>query len=468
MSQPSFDFGDDLDVDDEGSPTYTVGELADAINGNLRRRFGDGVWVRGEIQGWNERGPHAYFRLVEDGEQGRAVLNVQFFAPSRMRLRPILAKHRLRLADGLKVRIFGHLDFFAGSGSLGLKMSGIDPRFTLGDLAMQREQVLRRLVASGMYDANRRRPLAAAPLRIGVITSVDSAAWADFSHEIERSGLGFQLRVCDVRVQGEWAVGMVSTALQALGRHDDLDALVLIRGGGARSELATFDAEEIAVAIATSPLPVLTGLGHEIDRSVADEVAHTALKTPTACAAALVERVHDFCARSEQAWAAIARHAERSIGASEGRLHEVALGIRHRTLGAVERSDDRLHQRVERLVAGARRAVDRAETALGVASTSLRRAPGRLDPEARHLDAVAERVRLLDPATTMARGWSITRTADGRTVRDAAELTPGTELVTQFARGSARSRVEAVTDDLTPDLTADVTPEPTPEETDPA
>lgn len=444
MSQPSFDFGDEHELDDEGSPTYTVGELADAINGNLRRRFGDGVWVRGEIQGWNERGPHAYFRLVEETEQGRAVLNVQFFAPSRMRLKPLLMKNRLRLADGLKVRIFGHLDFFAGSGQLGLKMSGIDPRFTLGDLAMQRDEVLRRLVASGMYDANRRRPLAAAPLRVGVVTSVDSAAWADFSHEIERSGLGFQLRVIDVRVQGEWAVGMITTALRSLGRHDDLDALVLIRGGGARSELATFDAEEIAMAIATSPLPVLTGLGHEIDRSVADEVAHTALKTPTACATALVERVQAFSQRSELAWSAISRVAERALGSSEGRLHEVALGIRHRTLGAVERGDERLRQRAQRLRTGADRLVERADARLDTATAAMRRAPGRLDPEARHLDAVAARVRLLDPVTTMARGWSITRTADGRTVRDAADLAPGTEIVTTFARGSASSRVESV------------------------
>ncbi len=338
MSQPSFDFADgDIDANDGGEPTYSVGELADAINGTLRRGFGDGVWVRGEIQGWNERGPHAYFRLVDDGDNGKAVLNVQFFAPSRARLRPLLAKNRLRLADGLKVRIFGHLDFFAGSGQLGLKMSGIDPRFTLGDLAMQRDEVLRRLVASGMYDENRRRRLVAAPLRVGVVTSIDSAAWADFSHEIERSGIGFQLRVIDVRVQGESAVPMITAALRSLGRHDDLDVLVLIRGGGARSELATFDDEQIAVAIATSPLPVFTGLGHEIDRSIADEVAHTAVKTPTACAAALVERVTSFAQRTELAWAAIERQAERAVGSSEGRLHELVLAIRHRTLGAVDR-----------------------------------------------------------------------------------------------------------------------------------
>jgi exodeoxyribonuclease VII large subunit len=447
MSQPSFDFDDADrvgDLDDGGEPTYTVGELADAINGNLRRGFGDGVWVRGEIQGWNERGPHAYFRLVEEGDNGRAVLNVQFFAPSRTRLRPLLAKNRLRLADGLKVRIFGHLDFFAGSGQLGLKMSGIDPRFTLGDLAMQRDEVMRRLVSSGMLDANKRRALAVAPLRVGVVASLDSAAWADFSHEVERSGLGFQLRVIDVRVQGEWAVSMITAALRSLGRHPDLDALVLIRGGGARSELATFDDEAIAIAIATSPLPVLTGLGHEIDRCIADEVAHTALKTPTACAAALVERVNAFAQRTEAAWTAIERHAERAIGVSEGRLHELALAIRHRTIGAVDRGDDRLRQRAQRLRTNADRVVERASLRLDSSVAGLRRVPAKLEPEARHLDAVAHRVRLLDPITTMARGWSITRTADGRTVRDADELSPGTQIITTFATGAARSRIEEI------------------------
>ncbi|MEX0848271.1 MAG: exodeoxyribonuclease VII large subunit, partial [Ilumatobacteraceae bacterium] len=354
MSQASFD----LDLDDGSEVTYTVGELTDAINGVLRRGFRDGVWVRGEIQGFNERGPHAYFRLVEETDSGKAVVNVQFFAPSRAKLRPLLAKSGLRLADGLKVRIFGHLDVFAGSGQLGLKMSGIDPRFTLGDLAAQRDEVLRRLVASGMYDANRRRVLARAPLRVGVVTSLDSAAWADFQHEIERSGLGFQLRVIDVRVQGEWAVAQITAGLRTLCRADDLDAVVLIRGGGARSELATFDDERIAVAIAMSGLPVFTGLGHEIDRSVADEVAHSALKTPTACAAALVEHVQAFALDAERTWSAIERHAERSLGVSEGRLDEVASGIGHRTRAAVERADDRLRQRVTRLCTSALRVAD--------------------------------------------------------------------------------------------------------------
>ncbi len=200
----------------------------------------------------------------------------------------------------MKVRIFGQLDFYAPTGRLGLKMAGIDPRFTLGELSQARDQVVRALVASGLFDANRARRLSPIPLRVGVVASVGSAAWHDFRDELDRSGFGFDLAVCDTRVQGEWAVPMVAAAIRTLTRRGDLDCVVVIRGGGARNELATFDAESIAVAIATSPVPVLTGLGHEVDRSVADEVAHTALKTPTACAGALIDAVHDYLAATER------------------------------------------------------------------------------------------------------------------------------------------------------------------------
>jgi exodeoxyribonuclease VII large subunit len=438
VSQPAFQF----EPDEAADPTYSVGELADAINGALRRRFDDGVWVRGEIQGWTERGAHAYFRLVEQTDSGKAVLNVQFFAPQRNRLRSLLLKNGLQLTDGLQVRIFGTLDFFAGGGSLGLKMSGIDPRFTLGEMALRRGDVLRRLGEAGLLDRNRRVSLSVAPLRVGVVTSRASAAWADFVHEIERSGMGFSLRLVDVRVQGESAVREITGALLSLCGQPDLDAVVLIRGGGSRSELATFDTEAIAMAIVGSALPVFTGLGHEIDRSVADEVAHAALKTPTACAAALVERVQAFQTALEDVWTGIRHVAAMGLQSSSADVAALAEGIRHRVGTAVSRSDERLDDRVRRARLGARRVLERADTRVLVAATSLRGAPRRLERPAQQLLHVEERVRLLDPATTMARGWSITRTVDGRTVRSAAELSPGDQIVTTFASGTARSRVE--------------------------
>ena len=438
MSQVAFDF----DLDDGGEPTYTVGELGELINGALRRRFTDGVWVRGEIQGWSERGAHAYFRLVEETDEGKAAINVQFFANARMRLRPMLSKHRLRLGDGLKVRIFGHLDFFAPSGQLGLKMSGLDPRFTLGEMALERDDVIRRLVAGGLFDANRRTQVPAAPLRIGVVTSTASAAWADFTHELDRSGMSFRLRVIDVRVQGESAVEMVSAAVRTLTSHDDLDVVVLIRGGGSKTELATFDHIAIATAIAASPLPVFTGLGHEIDRSIADEVAHSSLKTPTACAAALVERVNAFQSDVERVWSAIDRRAGRVVREANTALVAIAHGVRRATVSAVERSDERLSHRRQRLGVAADRALERSADRVSAARASLLRAPARLEPEARHLEAIAARVRLLDPVHTMARGWSITRSSDGTIVRSADQLAPGAMITTTFAKGTARSRVE--------------------------
>lgn len=431
-----------LDVDAAAERTFSVGELAAAINGTLQRSFADGVWVRGEIQGWSERGPHAYFRLAETVDGARAVVNVQFFANVRARLRPVLASSGVRLADGLKVRIFGHLDFYAPSGQLGVKMTDIDPRFTLGDLALQREAVLQRLAASGLLEANKARPLSVAPLRVGVVTSIDSAAWADFRHEIERSALGFRLLVVDTRVQGDAAPAQLSRAIRALGARADLDAVVVIRGGGARSELATFDDEAVATAIARCPLPVLTGLGHETDRAIADEVAHLALKTPTACAAALVERVGSTWARAEASWSAIARAATLTMRDGEVAVDDVASAIARRTSAAIERSSERLAGRAARLELAVPGTLDRATARLARASSALRRVPPRVDQEARHLDGLASRARLLDPVHTMARGWSITRTADGTVVRDASSLAPGAELVTTFASGTARSTVE--------------------------
>ncbi len=446
MSQPAFDFGDEP-LDDAANPTYTVGELAEALNGTLRRTFGDGVWVRGEIQGWNERGGHAYFTLADDSPGRQAVLRVQFFANARARLRPLLAKHRLQPGDGMKVRIFGHLDFYAPSGQLGLKMSDLDPRFTLGDLAQQRDQVLRRLAADGALDANSRRPLSPVPLRVGVVSSAGTAAWHDFHHELARSGFAFQLVLADTRVQGPGAARRVTRAITALSAHatrHGLDAIVVIRGGGARNELATFDAEPIARAIAAAPVPVLTGLGHEIDRSVADEVAHTSLKTPTACATCLVQAVGDYVAATEQRFVSVVAATRARLAASDRGLVERAHRIARRTHAAVERADERLGTRVGRLRAAAVRPLGDGERRTRLAAERLTaRVPQLLKAEERHLAGAEARVRALDPVNVLARGWSITRRADGTLVRAPGDVAAGDVLTTQLAAGEVRSRVEA-------------------------
>ncbi|MFZ9629261.1 MAG: exodeoxyribonuclease VII large subunit [Ilumatobacteraceae bacterium] len=437
-------FGIEVDDTDEvHEHTYSVAEFGELLNRVLEESFPTQVWVRGEVKGYSDRGQHAYFDIVDDtGAEG--TLNVKFFVNARNRLRPVMIKAGLALANGLKVRIAGRPDVFVPRGSLGFKMSDIDPRFTLGELALQRDELLRRLRESGLLDANRQLELSPVPLRVGLVTSDGSAAYHDFCTELERSGLAFTVRLIDARVQGEQALVDVPAAITRLGGATDLDVIAVIRGGGSKVDLAAFDAEPVAMAIARCPLPVFTGIGHEIDRSVADDVAHRAFKTPTACAHGLVEIVREFVDRTEQVWDSIATTAGDVLSSAEVSLQHQVQSVRHQVLQAVERSDRRLvassvavHTRV---MAGLTRAgvqVDRA-------ADRIRLVPHRVHQREERLDALAERVRLLDPATTMARGWSITRTADGRTVRAATQLSPGDVVVTTFAEGTATSRVEEV------------------------
>jgi exodeoxyribonuclease VII large subunit len=414
MSQPALD----LEFDDLGQPTFSVRELADAVNLTLRRGFRDGVWVRGEIEGFQRRNGHAYFSLAEHDGTARATVAVACFAPMIARLRPLLQRFGLRMRDGLSVRIHGHLDFYAPSGRLTLVMDGLDPTFTLGRLAADRDQLLRRLVAEGLLDRNKAAAEPLVPLRVGVVTSRGTAAWHDLVHELERSELPFRLLVADVRVQGERAAALVAEGIRRIGALD-VDVLAVIRGGGARSDLAAFDDEGIARAIAACPVPVLTGLGHEVDRAVADEVAHTSLKTPTAVAVHLVTRVRDAQRRAESAWTGVARVASRRI-----ELHEAKLA---RAAG--------------RAASRARTVEQRQEQRVRAAGERLGRLPQRLTAAARLLDADEARLRALDPARTLARGWSITRRADGTLVREPVEA--GAVVVTTVAGGTFASRVEA-------------------------
>jgi exodeoxyribonuclease VII large subunit len=325
------------------------------------------------------------------------------------------------LQDGVKVKVFGVPDVYDGSGKFSLKISDIDPRFTLGDLAAARDEIVKRLIAGGLYDENRERELPAAPLRLGIITSVGSAAWHDAMHELEESGIGFNIKVANVRVQGDEAIPMIVEAIWALGSRTDLDVILLMRGGGSRTDLACFDAEEIAVAIAQCGLPVFTGIGHEIDHSIADEVAYASYKTPTACASAICELVNEYVEETEDVWASIAGIAQQQLALAESRLNERGNAIRTKAITAVER----------------------AHTHVALSASRLATRPiSLLATHESQVNYLAERVRLLDPVNTMARGWSITRTATGVTLRKAGDAISGDDIVTTFSDGTVVSTVK--------------------------
>ena len=419
---------DELDGEEDGRQergaaqrTLSVSEFVKAVNRVLSREFSPGVWVQGEVVKWRVVGRNAYCQLVEN-KNGKAIgtLDLSFFNDNLVRVNNKLREHRVAMEDGIKVRVYGKPNVWDAAGKFSLVVTSIDPRFTLGDMQATRDELVKKLKTAGLYDENRRRDFPDLPLRIGVITSMGTAAWHDIHSRFEASGLPFQLKVANVRVQGDVAVPQIVDALWALAQRDDIDVIMMVRGGGSKTDLACFDAEAIAVAIAQSPLPVVTGLGHEIDVSIADEVAHAHYTTPTACAAALIDRVQAMVDAAESGWQSIARHTRGLLDVAEARLLERAGGIKTTAIGAVERANTRLALMHQRL------------------ST---RPVAMLSAAERDLSVFDARTRLLDPVNTMARGWSITRAADGTTLRSTSQAKEGETLVTTVADGTITSTV---------------------------
>lgn len=434
---------DDVDEEEALPDTLTVSQLIEEVNGALTGRFGRGVWVTGEIKGYRPAaGKHLYFDLVEERNGQRAVISVAFFLGVQTRLRPKLARANLELADGVKVRIFGSLDMYAPTGRVSLKMNDLDPRFTLGDLEAQRDEVIRRLKATGRFTDNHDTYLSPVPLNVGLVTSINSAAYNDFVQHLDASGIGFRVAELGAAMQGEDCPRTVSAALAYFAGRDDIDVVVLIRGGGSKNDLAWFDSEQIALAIMDCPIPVLTGIGHEIDHHIADDVAYESFKTPTAVAAMLIEHVQEYSENAEAVWDAICARVQAVVELGSGRLDVIAHRIASATRGVVERSDERLRNSTRRLTPLAAGVVAQALTRTGSAHQRLTLAArARLDRVVMQLDAAENHVRLLDPANTLARGWSITRNSRGEAVRSIADTAPGEQLVTVVADGIINSTV---------------------------
>ncbi len=447
--------------------TWTVDELCSAIGEALRVVFPDELWIRGQISGLRRSAAgHVYFDLVDPDSEGRGAdtkISVVAFRGQLRGIQAVLAGVGvLRVEDGLAVRIRGRVDYYPPQGRVQFLMNAIDPRYTLGQLAAERDEVLRRLAAEGLLDVNHRLELPLVPLTVGLVTSHDSAAYNDFVEELRRSGFPFRILFADARVQGLEAEASLIDAVEAVAARRP-DVVAVVRGGGARTDLIAFDREAVARSVAACPVPVFVGIGHEIDRSVVDEVAHSSLKTPTACAAALVERVGEFDRRLDLLAGTIAtrsshllarahervdrdtRQLARSTGTSV-RLHGRLLDAASSRLTAATR---RGLSSAERTLADAGRRLGNTRQGLGHATTQIDERADRLVLSARRLlrehegrlVAASGLTAALHPDRILARGFSVTRTAAGALVTDTPA--PDTHLVTETATAVIESRVVA-------------------------
>ena len=401
--------------------TWSVGDLCAAIRDTFSAVFPEEIWLEGEIVGLNVASSgHVYFDVIEPDSEGSRVdkMSVALWKGRRQGVESVLARAEAGpLVDGIRVRIRGELSFYAPQGRVQLLMTAIDPHHTLGQLAVDRERVLKSLSMAGLLDANSALKVPLVPLHVGLITSDGSAAYNDFVNEISLSPYPFRISLVHSAVQGAEAESGLIAAIETLG-DVDVDVIAVVRGGGARTDLMAFDLESVATAVANSTRPVLSGIGHEIDRSVVDEVAHTAFKTPTACAAALVQAVAAF----DQTLDLSARRIVNMAVTSHDRASE-AISYSVRAIG--DRARRTLDIREERLAALSSRLSD-----LGLMSI------GR---NSQRLDRISDLLRALHPDRILARGFSITRDRDGEIVRGQVPL--GSTLVNETADSLITSTV---------------------------
>ncbi|HEV8240060.1 MAG TPA: exodeoxyribonuclease VII large subunit [Thermoanaerobaculia bacterium] len=450
--------------------TYTVSQLGEEVRAFLGEAF-PGVWVAGEVQRlMPSRNGHLFFELVEKGDADQIVgkLEAVIWRTDLQRLQRELKKSGQSLVEGMAVRCLCAVDFYPPGGRLQVTVREVDPLFTLGLLARRRQETLAALAEAGLLEKNRALLLPPVPLRVGLVTSHGSAAFHDFFTRLRESGYRFDVVLVHASMQGPPAEREVTSALRSLAALH-VDCAVLVRGGGAKSDLAAFDSRRIAEAIAHSPVPVLTGLGHEIDRAVADVVAHTAFKTPTMVAEFLVRRVEEAdralgVAARRLAEAALERlAAEReAVGACRERLLEAAGTVAEQQAHLVDaarmlavlaghnlaRSRDRAERGAGRLLAAAPRALRRRQRdrrALGERLTRAARSRLRqLDERCAGLARVAAQ---LAPERVLQRGFSLTRNEAGELLRRPQQVRADDLIVTRLAGGTLSSRVEPVTAD---------------------
>lgn len=402
----------------------TLRELQRMVRLTLDERFALPVWVSAEVSDLkvNYSG-HCYLELIEKGgdngvptAQARAVIWRSNY--------PRIAGHfeaqtGEKLTPGIRILAKVHVTYHELYG-FSLQITDIDPAFTLGDMERQRQQTIARLRQEGVWDMNRETTLPHVVQRIAVISSANAAGYQDFCKELEKSPYRFTVKLFDAFMQGEAAEASIVDALcRAADRSALFDAVALIRGGGSRSDLNCFDAYRLCAHIAQLPLPVITGIGHDKDTSIADLVAHTALKTPTAAAGWLVERM----ARAE-GWldgAALQLHEATSAGL---RANELRL---ERRLGEVRRLSAAL------LTRQALRLEHLAELMPDAARDFLARQTVRLDNAA---ELIAGRA----PERILRLGFAIVRTPSGA-VAAAAEVHPGDRIGIEVADGTIHATV---------------------------
>ncbi|MGA2531021.1 MAG: exodeoxyribonuclease VII large subunit [Acidimicrobiales bacterium] len=439
----------------------SVSDFYERVRGALREAFPNEIWVTGEICKVTTSRGHHYLELADhegpvvghadglgavrnpaSGRNARATLEVACWARDWPVVQYELEAVGVELVPGLVVRVRGKVSVWEGGSKVRFSMTALDVEALVGGIAAARRKLLGALAAEDLLEANRRLALSPVPLRVGLVTSPGSEAYRDFTGQLARSGYMFDVRFEPSSVQGPDAPAQIVAALTRLSVFEP-ELVVVVRGGGAKGDLAAFDSEAVARAIAEARFPVWTGIGHTGDRSVADEVAHQALVTPTQCGEALVAVVATYLENTDRRARRLAQRVEAHLDQASRKLDSSAASITRAVTRGLERAALELRAGEARIGNAALVTIERSQGRL------INRAQRLAGPSAQHLAVQAQQVAhrrellgLLDPKRQLERGWSLTRDASGKVVRTSASLHRGERLTTTFAKGSAVSVVE--------------------------
>jgi len=436
----------------ETTAALSISALNTRVRDGLRQSFPDAIWVVGEVVDFDKSAgrEHRFFQLAEKSpRQPRAVavVEVALFGRTAEWLLPRLntGDSPLSLRDGIEIRALVKLDLWVGSGRFQVVIQDIDPTFTLGKLALTREQILGELRQQGLAERNRSLGFPIPALRIGVLTSPESDGWNDFLRHLQEAHCGFDVTLVPIKVQGaELKSSMLRGLAWFADRAADFDVLCILRGGGSRTDLAWFDDLDLARAVAKHPLKVVVGIGHQRDQSVLDAIAHSE-KTPTAVAELLVRGIEEARADTRERAELLQRAVARRLQALQRELQRHARGVQR----AVEHRLRREHTTLART--GHELQV-RTVFRLGAERADLRQAATRADHaagrqlERRHagLEQATTRLRLLDPVRVLGRGFTIVRSPTGKVLPSATRLHAGDQVVVQFRDGRADAHVADV------------------------
>lgn len=394
-------------------------EVLQRVSTVVNEAFAAPLWVVAELSDVHVAGNgHCYMQLTEkDARRGSTLASVRgmIWANRWWLLRDSFIQQTGQpFQTGIKVMLFVQVSMHEQYG-LSMNILDVDPTYTLGEMARRRLEILRQLEADGVIDMNRDLPFPTLPQRIAVISAEGAAGYGDFMKQLQfnQYGLKFYTHLFAASMQGEQTEASVIEALDRINEVQDLfDLVVIIRGGGATVDLASFDSYPLATYVANFPLPIVTGIGHDRDQTVLDRVAHTSVKTPTAAAALLIETLYEQ-------WQHIEELQESLLDSTEGRM-------------------ERERQRLQRLANAVRGTHVTLTQQIGRMDMMLQKiqmiTSQRISREQDRLEYISRTIQMAQPDNILKRGFSITR-LNGHAVKAATEVPPGATLSIQTADG---------------------------------